>query len=68
MTLLKSLARNALAVVLSWQLAVDALAWSVKGHAEIAERALAGLSAPQQTYFEQQAAWLINKEIGKTHV
>lgn len=65
MTLLRSLARNALAVVLGWQLTVDALAWSVKGHAEIAERALAGLSPPQQTYFEQQAAWLINKARAK---
>lgn len=65
MILLKSLALKTAVLFASWLLAGDSLAWSIKGHAQIAEAAFGGLTATEQTYFEQQAAWLIKKERAK---
>lgn len=65
MTLLKSPALKATLLFAGWLLAGDSLAWSIKGHAQIAEAAFGELTAIEQTYFEQQAAWLIKKERAK---
>lgn len=65
MTLLKSLALKATILFASWLLACDSLAWSIKGHAQIAEAALGELKAAEHAYFEQQAAWLIKRERAK---